>query len=398
MVIAGLTGNLQQVLARAAAAGGVAGACRAAQQLLDSSRAQHDAQYRVLRELVESAALSRVAADYLLLVAVHDWLLRGGHLQPAPACLQLFDEDYYLAKHPDVAAQVASGAFRDGFEHFVRHGASEGRSPHPWRPKLWAPGTDPGEPAAPREDAGRRRAAAGAPAAAPAGGRATRPPAAASMPFGLNVIGFKWFRPFGTEEELAATLRRLKADIDYAVALGVADVMIWEGVRPERAGRNVLEQHCLPRLLALLGEALPYAHRRGLNILCEPHPFTVAIEDWFAIELYDRLAAPNFGFIYDCCHYAVGRPDDYARAIANLGHRIRHIHFADSDLRTSELHFPPGEGELDLGAVVDALAAIGYRGTISLDLYGWPMPERGAAVGIPYLRRVIDRLSLVIEN
>ena len=212
--------------------------------------------------------------------------------------------------------------------------------------------------------------------------------------FGLNVIGFEWFRPFGTEEELAATLRQLKADIDYAVALGVADVMIWEGVRPERAGRNLLEQHCLPRLLALLGEALPYAHRRGLNILCEPHPFTVAIEDWFAIELYDRLAAPNFGFIYDCCHYAVGRPEDSARAIANLGHRIRHLHFADSDLKTSELHFPPGEGELDLGAVVDALAAIGYRGTISLDLYGWPMPERGAAVGIPYLKRVIDRLGL----
>src|SRR5205823_315685 len=97
------------------------------------------------------------------------------------------------------------------------------------------------------------------------------------------------------------------------------DVMIWEGVRPERAGRNVLEQHCLPRLLALLGEALPYAERRGINILCEPHPFTVGIEDWFAVALYDRLEAPNFGYIYDCCHYGVGRPGDYAGAIARLG-------------------------------------------------------------------------------
>src|SRR5262249_10167356 len=65
--------------------------------------------------------------------------------------------------------------------------------------------------------------------------------------FVLNVIGLDWFRPLGTEDELAATLRQLKVDIDSAVALGVGDVMIWEGVRPEPAGRPVLEQHCLPR-------------------------------------------------------------------------------------------------------------------------------------------------------
>jgi sugar phosphate isomerase/epimerase len=212
--------------------------------------------------------------------------------------------------------------------------------------------------------------------------------------FGLNVIGFDWFRPFGSEADFSATLRQLKADIDYAVALGVRDVMIWEGVRPERGGRNVLQQQCLPRLVVLFGEALPYAAERGLNILCEPHPFTLAIEDWFAIELYDRLAAPNFGYIYDCCHYGVGRPTDYAQAIRNLEHRIRHVHFADSDRTTSELHFPPGEGSLDLDAIVAAFAEVGYRGTISLDLYGWPLPERGAAIGIPYLRDVIGRLKL----
>src|SRR5262245_12473437 len=169
--------------------------------------------------------------------------------------------------------------------------------------------------------------------------------------FGLNVIGFDWFRPFGTDSDFTATLRQLKTHVDYAVALGVRDVMIWEGLRPERGGRNVLQQQCLPRLLALLGEALPYAAERGLNILCEPHPFTLAIEDWFAIELFDRLAAPNFGYIYDCCHYGVGRPTDYTQAIANLGHRIPHIHLADSDKQTSEAHFPPCLGELGLVSV-----------------------------------------------
>src|ERR1700745_2644189 len=53
--------------------------------------------------------------------------------------------------------------------------------------------------------------------------------------FGLNVIGFDWFQPFATDAEFGATLTQLKAGIDYAVALGVRDVMIWEGARPERA-------------------------------------------------------------------------------------------------------------------------------------------------------------------
>jgi sugar phosphate isomerase/epimerase len=211
---------------------------------------------------------------------------------------------------------------------------------------------------------------------------------------GLNVIGFDWFQPFGTDAELATTLRQLKASADDAEALGVPYLMIWEGVRPARAGRNVLEQHCLPRLLDVLGEVLPYAEKKGLHLLSEPHPFTVGIDDWFAIELYDRLAAPNFGYIYDCCHYGVGRPTDYVPAIANLGHRIHHIHFADSDMKTSEFHFPPGEGALELDAIVNAFAAIGYHGTISLDLYGWPLPEQGAAIGVPYLRSVIERLGV----
>lgn len=43
----------------------------------------------------------------------------------------MFDESYYLATYPDVAAAVASGAFANGYEHYVRFGATEGRRPAP---------------------------------------------------------------------------------------------------------------------------------------------------------------------------------------------------------------------------------------------------------------------------
>jgi len=41
----------------------------------------------------------------------------------------LFDESWYLAKYPDVAAAVAAGGYASGWQHFVLHGQNEGRDP-----------------------------------------------------------------------------------------------------------------------------------------------------------------------------------------------------------------------------------------------------------------------------
>ncbi|MBK4732718.1 hypothetical protein JJD41_23035 [Oxynema sp. CENA135] len=41
----------------------------------------------------------------------------------------LFDEDFYLANNPDVAAAVAEGTFANGFAHFQANGQFEGRDP-----------------------------------------------------------------------------------------------------------------------------------------------------------------------------------------------------------------------------------------------------------------------------
>lgn len=39
----------------------------------------------------------------------------------------MFDEDWYLARHPDVAAAVRGGGFASGWDHYDRHGRAEGR-------------------------------------------------------------------------------------------------------------------------------------------------------------------------------------------------------------------------------------------------------------------------------
>ena len=50
--------------------------------------------------------------------------------------------------------------------------------------------------------------------------------------WGLNAVGADYFQPFDSQASYDRTLAGLKADVDYALELGVTDVMVWEGVSP----------------------------------------------------------------------------------------------------------------------------------------------------------------------
>ncbi len=211
---------------------------------------------------------------------------------------------------------------------------------------------------------------------------------------GLNVVGEPYFQPFGDEVQLEATVAGLRQDVDYALSLGVKDVLIWEGCAPTGTTEEYWMEHLLPRLLALFRMVLAYAEPKQVRILVEPHPFTVGMSDRLLTRLYDRLDSACFGITYDFCHYGVGRPTDYVEAVRRLGRRIRHVHFSDSDRKSSELHFAPGDGELDTKAVLQALRDIGYDGNITLDLYGHPTPVEAAKRSLSAVRAACEFLGL----
>jgi sugar phosphate isomerase/epimerase len=196
---------------------------------------------------------------------------------------------------------------------------------------------------------------------------------------GFNAVGEDYYRPFGSDAEVESTLQGLQADAETACALGARDLLIWEGVAPKGTVESEWRSRLLPRLTELLRAALQFTRARGMRILVEPHPFTLGMSDRFLQELCDALDPDFFGVTFDFCHYGVGRPKDYIDAIRALGHRIRHIHFSDTDQKTSELHFPPGAGRLNLYGMLEAFKDIGYRGSMTLDLYAYPMPVRELA-------------------
>jgi sugar phosphate isomerase/epimerase len=211
---------------------------------------------------------------------------------------------------------------------------------------------------------------------------------------GLNVVGEPYYKPFGTERELEATLLGLQADIDFALSLGIRDVLIWEGIRPENVSDAYCRGHLLPPLIDLFRAALKYSAGKQARLLIEPHPFTVGMDNQFAIQICDALDSEYFGITYDFCHYAIGRPSDYIDSVRVLGRRIRHMHFADSDGNISELHFTPGQGCVDIPGLLRAFREIGYDGSITLDLYGNPTPIAAARSGIPQLREACEFLNI----
>jgi sugar phosphate isomerase/epimerase len=211
---------------------------------------------------------------------------------------------------------------------------------------------------------------------------------------GLNVVGEEYFQPFGSDKQLQETLDGLKADMEFALSLGTIDVLIWEGRAPQGTGESEWIEKLLPRLVEMFRAALAFAEPRGARFLVEPHPFTVGMSDRLLTKLCDTLDTPHFGVTFDFCHYGVGRPKDYVTAVRTLGSRIRNIHFSDSDQKSSELHFPPGSGQMDLSALLKAFKEIRYDGTIALDLYGYPMPVQVLPASVRRLREACEFLGL----
>lgn len=211
---------------------------------------------------------------------------------------------------------------------------------------------------------------------------------------GLNVVGEDYFQPFGTDAERERTLRMIESDVRFARSLGATDVLLWEGRAPKGTSERQWLDELLPGLIELFREAIAYAKPLGMRLLVEPHPFTVGMSDTFLIRLCDALDPECFGVTYDFCHYGVGRKHDYADAIRTLGRRIRHLHFSDSDMETSELHFPVGRGRMDVPSILKALREIKYDGTMALDLYGYPTPVEALAASAPRYREALDYLGI----
>jgi sugar phosphate isomerase/epimerase len=204
----------------------------------------------------------------------------------------------------------------------------------------------------------------------------------------LNVVGDASFQPFDGPDALRGTAEQMGRHLRWAAAMGSPRILIWEG--------RVAAAADVQGSLQILGEVIGRARdAAGLadppRVSIELHPFTFGLAHRSLPQLAETLRSiGGAGICFDFCHFAVALGRDLLSAITDdVLDAIDHVHYSDSDCVTSELHFPPGLGVLDLDAIGARLA--GRPIATSWDLFGWPAPRTAITDTFDHYRTFVER-------
>ncbi len=188
---------------------------------------------------------------------------------------------------------------------------------------------------------------------------------------GLEILLFQPFRDF---EGLPGTLRtkafdRAQRKFDLMQQLGCDLVLVCSSVHPEALGG-------IDRAAADLAELGDLAARRGLRVGYEALAWGRHVNDHRdAWEIVRRTDQENVGLILDSFHTLARKinPDTIRRIPSD---KIFFVQLADApeiemDLLYWSRHFRnmPGEGDLPVLRFMRAVAATGYAGPVSLEIF-----------------------------
>ncbi|HRJ68284.1 MAG TPA: TIM barrel protein, partial [Beijerinckiaceae bacterium] len=188
---------------------------------------------------------------------------------------------------------------------------------------------------------------------------------------GLEIVAFQPFRDF---EGLPPVKRerafaRAERKFDLMAELGCSLMLICSNVAPDSIGGIARAADDFKAL----GER---AVRRGFRVGFEALSWGRHINDYRdSWEVVRRADHPAIGLVLDSFHIAARRTD--MATIRNIpGDRIFLVQLADApmlnmDYLTWGRHFRsfPGQGEMPLADFMEALAATGYDGILSLEIF-----------------------------
>jgi sugar phosphate isomerase/epimerase len=153
----------------------------------------------------------------------------------------------------------------------------------------------------------------------------------------------------------------LRTCVDVAAELGSEAVSFWAGVPAPGDDRAT----AWSRLVDGVTNVVDYAEVRGVTCAFEPEPGMLVddCDDWARLA----AAVPGLTLALDTGHCVVsGRfaPDEAVRAFAPC---LGAVAVEDMPLGRHE-HRAPGEGDVDLPAVLGALHDVGHTGLVALEL------------------------------
>ncbi len=128
-------------------------------------------------------------------------------------------------------------------------------------------------------------------------------------------------------------------------------------------------------------------------------PFVNNLET--AASLVASIEEPNVGLCFDVFHYYSG-PSKFEDLACLSTANLFHVQFCDlsgvpREFASDSQRILPGDGDFQLGPIVDHLSRIGYAGAVSLEVMNpqlWPIaPQQVGEVGLTALRMALKQAT-----
>jgi inosose dehydratase len=194
---------------------------------------------------------------------------------------------------------------------------------------------------------------------------------------GVNLVAVYSGANFIFPDILGQELARIARAADAAAAFGAEHLVVGGGAKRVDGPKGDDHQR--------LGEGLEHvvaiAKDRGLKAHYHPH-LTTIVEGPAEVDRIFSLT--TIDFCPDTAHLAAAGGDVPA-LIRKHRSRISYVHLKGWS-REPFAFTPLDRGDLDMVAIIKALAETDYRGWITAELDSWPDPRDGAAKSLAFLR------------
>ncbi|MGQ9631728.1 MAG: sugar phosphate isomerase/epimerase family protein [bacterium] len=130
------------------------------------------------------------------------------------------------------------------------------------------------------------------------------------------------------------------------------------------------------------------AEGEDICLAIEPEPDLILESTEDALKLLEDMKSPTLKVNFDVGHAHCTDPN-VLKSIRDLGPNIVHVHLEDIRGKVHR-HLIPGEGEINLPAVIDALNSIGFDGYCTIDLFDVEDPVAAARESIARVEKLLE--------